>query len=43
VQSLDGADALGRTTLDHTGMNTTAGVAAEIRGKQASGNRVLGI
>jgi hypothetical protein len=39
----DGADALDRTTLDHTGMNTTAGVAAEIRSKQTSGNRVLGI
>ena len=32
-----------QTALDHTGVNATADVAAEIRGKQTSGYRVLGV
>jgi hypothetical protein len=36
-------NAFDRPTFNHTGMNTTAGIVAEIGGEQASGNRVLGI
>ena len=39
----DGLNTFDRSTFNHTGMNTTAGIAAEIGGEQASGNRVLGI
>src|SRR5262249_38004607 len=39
----DGLNTFDRSTFNHTGVNTTAGIAAEISGEQASGNRVLGI
>ena len=39
----DGLNTFDRPTFNHTGMNTTAGVVAEVGGEQAGGNRVLGI